>query len=97
MSDEIIGYFEKERVTQEEIVNAKIALLSHYTDTAQYTQVWVNGELLVDAGQTAYLRYISGSGQCYILDKELKEYFSVSHSCHIARIRCGHGGRNSVL
>ena len=83
MTDKIIGYFEKERVTQEDIVNAKIELLSHYTDTAQYAQVWVNGKLLVDAGQTAFLRYVSESGQCYMLelsDNKYLKFFDVPES-----------------
>lgn len=83
MTDKIIGYFEKERVTQEDIVNAKIELLSHYTDTAQYAQVWVNGKLSVDAGQTAFLRYVNESGKCYMLelsDNKYLKYFDAPES-----------------
>lgn len=83
MTDKVIGYFEKESVTQEDIVNAKIELLSHYTDTAQYAQVWVNGKLSVDAGQTAFLRYVNESGKCYMLelsDNKYLKYFDVPES-----------------
>ena len=83
MTDKVIGYFEKESVTQEDIVNAKIELLSHYTDTAQYAQVWVNGKLSVDASQTAFLRYVNESGKCYMLelsDNKYLKYFDVPES-----------------
>ena len=77
MTDKIIGYYEKESVTQEDIVNAKIELLSHYTDTAQYAQVWVNGKLSVDAGQTAFLRYVNESGKCYMLELSDNKYLKL--------------------
>lgn len=88
LTEKICGYLDKERVTREDIVKAKELILSHYTDTAQYTQVLVNGEPIVDAGQTATMRYISGFGQCYMLELADNKYLKCFNAPESKKLQC---------
>ncbi|SCW31863.1 Signal transduction histidine kinase [Ruminococcaceae bacterium YRB3002] len=69
-----------EDVTREDLVNIKAALLSHYTDTEQYTEVYFNCEKISDACRSALLTYLKAGDKSYTLelaDSKYLEYFDV--------------------